>query len=886
MFRASIRPLATVLLAVSVASCADAPSATPSRTNGNRGLARIGFQPVFSVSARNAAAHLADFGISFDHVHVVIVRPPSEVVADTTIAFGPNQQDATLDLTVAVHADGEIFNASIDYTNPQGIVFHGQGTVQSHPADAAAPPQDIGVQYVGPGASVTRITISPKTSAVVAPSTVNFTVSGFDANNAPVTGVIPVGWTSSDPTVATISSAGVLTPAGKRGTVTVTATTPTAATDNATVRVSLGASGIVLVSGGGQIAKVGSALSAPAVVQVIASDGLGVPGIAVSFGAPAGGSVSATTALTDDAGKASVSMTLGGLVGTQRFTAASGSFNVAISATALVGDPANIGVASGSGQLDTVAHALKLPLVARVADKFDNPVPKVTVNWARSGGSGVLGGTTSVTDDNGQASIAYTLGNLVGSDTIIASTSGVSSSATFTVRGVAGAPASIAALSGNQQSARILQVLSPFVIKVIDAASNPIVGATVSWTAVNGTLTSATTVTDATGQSTNTMTLGSIAGAANATATVGTQSVKFTAVAQPGVVSKLGFVSLPVTNLASGLITPPVRVALLDGAGNITTATDPVTIALGTNPRGGTLFGTLTRNAVAGIATFSDLLIDSVATGYTFTAASPSTGSWISAKFTVTPNLLDFGPKSVDGVFSTVPFFFTEGFGFVVGGTTVNFTGVQATVTNIAAQGQSLSGTLNIPGGVTGGIGTISVSTPFGTSNTMPVEIASVGNATLQLGPANGGGGGSPYSIDCPAGSVATGLNARGGVNVDQIQLICQAVTGAARTFQSPTFTATVGGSGGSPGTISCPANNVLVGLAGLVGAGGGPFNDQIDAVCEPIAGGTPTATNTPVGGNNSGSISYFVTCPTGLAVTGIQGGAGNLVDRTQIKCR
>jgi hypothetical protein len=847
-------------------------------------LARIGFQPVFSASALSAAAHIADFGITFDHVHVVIVRPPSQVVADTTIAFGPNHQDVTLDLTVAAQSDGEFFHASIDYTNASGIVFHGEGTVQSHPAHTSAPAQDIGVNYVGPGAKVMHLTVSPKTTSLVAPATLTFTVTGTDASNAPVSGPIPVDWASSDPTVATISTSGTLTTTGKRGSVTITATTPSSATDNATVQVSLGASGIVLVSGGGQSGKAGTALTQPAVVQVVASDKIGVPGISVTFTPPVGGLVGASTSTTDANGMASATMTLGRTLGAQSFAAAAGSFTVAIPATASAGDPAAIAVSSGSGQQDTVTHSLNLPLVARVADKFDNPVPNVTVNWARSGGSGSLSSPTSVTGADGQASVSYKLGSVVGADTIVASTAGVSTTAIFTVRGISGTPASIAAFSGNQQAARILSALLPFVVKVTDASSNPVVGATVTWTAVNGTLT-ASTVTDATGQSSNTMTLGTLAGTASATATVGTKSVQFTVTVQPGVSSKTAIVSLPAASLASGVMTPPVLVALQDAFGNLTTATNLVTISLGANPRGGNLTGTLSRAAVAGIATFNDLMIDSVAAGYTFIATSSGIASSNSAKFAVIPNLLDITPASVDAVFPTVTFG-VEAFGLLTGATTLNLTGIPGSVVNVDAHGGFVSFDLNIPGGTTGGVGTISATTAFGTSNALPLEVASVGNATLQLGPSNGGGGGSPYSLDCPAGALATGINVNAGSNVNTIQVICQTITGPNRTFGPTTTTGTVGGAGGSFFALTCPASYVLTGLAGRIGNGGSGVNDQIAAVCTAIIPGLPAFLSQFAGSVFSGSISYQAVCPTGLAVSGIQGGAGNLLDRTQIKCR
>ena len=194
-------------------------------------------------------------------------------------------------------------------------------------------------------------------------------------------------------------------------------------------------------------------------------------------------------------------------------------------------------------------------------------------------------------------------------------------------------------------------------------------------------------------------------------------------------------------------------------------------------------------------------------------------------------------------------------------------------------------GTLNIAGG--GGTSTefITVTTAAGTSNGLQLEVAGVGNATTQTGAANGGGGGTPYVIDCPAGAIATGINVSGGSNVDRVQLICQTVTGAARTFGQQTTTGSVGGTGGQPATLACPANYVLIGLTGRIGNGGSGLNDQIAGVCGPLNGGASVNTAS-VGSNFSGSIGYTTTCPVGLAVAGLQGGAGNLVDRTQIRCR
>ena len=1198
MFR-HIRSLATLIATLGVASCGDGPSTAARPSGEGMRVGRIAFAPVFSASARAAATQLADFGITFDRVRVVIVRPPSETVKDTTISFAPGQPDVTLDLTVEVRTDNETFNVSIDYANASGVVFHGEGTVQAHAPDVPATPQQIQVSYTGPGANAAHITVAPKTSLVVAPATVNFTVTAVDANNATVANV-PVGWASSDPSIATISNSGTLTTTGKRGTVTVTATTPTGATDNASVTVRLPASAIVLVSGGGQTGKAGATLAQPGVVRVIANDGAGISGVTVNFAPPTGGKVGSSSVTTDANGLASTSLTLGGTVGPQSFAAAIGSFSVAIPETATAGDAAVIAAISGGGQSDTVKHALARPFVVQVSDQFGNPAAGVTVSWARTGGSGTVSSATSVTGANGQTSISYTLGAVVGTETVTASIAGAPAPATFTAQAIAGAPAAAAVVSGNGQTVRIQQTLAPFVVKVTDVDGNPVAGFKVNWSATNGTLAAATTLTDANGSTSNTMTVGTAAGQASATANAGGATARFTATVQTGIVARLAIITQPASPSAAGVaITPPVQVALQDAGGNLTPATNAVGIALGANPSGATLTGTLTRNAVAGVATFDDLKIDKVGEGYTLVITSANAGNVTTTPFnviagaaanfvivagdgqtgtvntplevapsvrvtdahenpvpgatvtftpgassgSVTPasvltdangvatvtswtlgtlagaqsvvastpgvspltfhalalpaapakvsiltqpsavaqsgialatqpvvQLLDaFGnrsprsgvaitaaiatgggtlagtltvatdtagraaftnlnlsgrigsrtlsfsspgltpatssainlvagvasrlafltqpsasvvtgsalatqpvvqlqdasgnavatagvvvtasiasgaaqlsgpttattdasgratfsglvivgaagqvtlafsspgltqlvsgpitilaqpptlatitPAQVDAVFTTIPVVL-GGSRFVTGNTTVSASGGQISAANVVVQdAATLTGSFNIAGGAATATANVTVTTPQGTSNAIPFDVYSVGTAPLQLGAANGGSGGGAYSLDCPAGSVATGLNAHGGSNVDQIQVICQAVTGVNRTFGAATTTGTAGGTGGSPASLTCPANFVLTGLTGFVGAGTGGVNDMIAGICSPIGGGSTTLTAS-VGSQFGTSVAYSTSCPAGMVVTGIQGGAGSLVDRTQIKCR
>jgi hypothetical protein len=102
--------------------------------------------------------------------------------------------------------------------------------------------------------------------------------------------------------------------------------------------------------------------------------------------------------------------------------------------------------------------------------------------------------------------------------------------------------------------------------------------------------------------------------------------------------AKLGFVQDPSNTGAGTIITPAVKVAVEDANGNIETSdnTTQVTLAIGTNPAGGTLSGGSTVTVSSGIATFSGLSLNMAGTGYTLTASSsPTYSAATSAAFNV-----------------------------------------------------------------------------------------------------------------------------------------------------------------------------------------------------------------------------------------------------------
>jgi N-acetylneuraminic acid mutarotase len=103
---------------------------------------------------------------------------------------------------------------------------------------------------------------------------------------------------------------------------------------------------------------------------------------------------------------------------------------------------------------------------------------------------------------------------------------------------------------------------------------------------------------------------------------------------QPLPTTNLVFIVQPANTFAGATLTPPIQVAVEDVDGlTIPTFTGDVTIALGTNPGGGTLSGTRTVAASGGIATFPDLSIDAGGNGYTFVASATGVNAATSTAF-------------------------------------------------------------------------------------------------------------------------------------------------------------------------------------------------------------------------------------------------------------
>src|SRR5258707_3342224 len=94
--------------------------------------------------------------------------------------------------------------------------------------------------------------------------------------------------------------------------------------------------------------------------------------------------------------------------------------------------------------------------------------------------------------------------------------------------------------------------------------------------------------------------------AASATGLTGDVSADFNIT--PAAAARVSFFVEPISTTAGSVITPGVQAEILDAFGNrVPTATNQVTLTFAVNPGAGTLFGTTTPAAGAGLAALNEL---------------------------------------------------------------------------------------------------------------------------------------------------------------------------------------------------------------------------------------------------------------------------------------
>jgi hypothetical protein len=182
------------------------------------------------------------------------------------------------------------------------------------------------------------------------------------------------------------------------------------------------------------------------------------------------------------------------------------------------GEPATITVTKGGNQNGLVGTQLAESLEVQVTDTKGRPVGAATVNFAVTTGGGSAAPASSVTDANGLANAQITLGTQTGTMSgtaqvqVPAGTVPVQTS--FSATALPANANILTLVSGDNQQAPVGTVLpQPLVVKVTDSFGNPIAGVNIDWTVDGGgSVSAASTPTDASGLASVERTLGPTAG--------------------------------------------------------------------------------------------------------------------------------------------------------------------------------------------------------------------------------------------------------------------------------------------------------------------------------------------------------------------------------------
>jgi len=196
------------------------------------------------------------------------------------------------------------------------------------------------------------------------------------------------------------------------------------------------------VSGNAQSGVVAAPFAAPIGLQAVDQYGNGVPGVPVTYTAPASGAsagfptANTTTVTTGADGRADVAPVANTIAGAYQISATTPGvatpqvFNM----TNRAGPAASVGPASGSGQGAVVMTPFAQPLSAFVGDAYGNPVSGTSVTFvAPTSGASATGLGTVSTGADGLARITPTANGIAGVYTISAHATGVTAASSFTL---------------------------------------------------------------------------------------------------------------------------------------------------------------------------------------------------------------------------------------------------------------------------------------------------------------------------------------------------------------------------------------------------------------------------------------------------------------------
>jgi hypothetical protein len=575
------------------------------------------------------------------------------------------------------------------------VVDNGDGTYQASytPTVTGTDTLEIGLNSVVIGGGPYSSVVAPGTPSAaqttatvpggVAGNLTTITVQGRDEFGNDLTssgGSISVSITSgphSGTAVAVVDNS--------NGTYTATYTPTTVGTDNFLITLDA-----TLIGGGPYSSLVG-----PGAVSAVNSTATVPPGNAGSpttivvqakdqFGnnlTTGGSAVELTITGANNPGVIAATDNLDGSYTATYTPTATGTDSVAITldATAIGGSPYTSVVSSGGavqlaflvGPTDAQAGAPLTDMQVAVQDADGNTVMSftgdVTLAIATNPGGGTLSGTTTVEAVSGVATFSGLSIDKVGTGYTLTASSGTLTAAVSGAFNITPGAATQLVFTQQPSGAVAGATIAPAAtVTVQDDYGNTVtsyataVSLTIGNNPGGGVLTGGDAVVPVSGVAT--FAALSIDKSGSGYTLVATSDVLSQTSAAfditPGTATQLAFVVQPNNTLAGATIVPPVQIAVQDTLGNtVTSAADPITVAIGTNPSSGTLSGTLTANAVNGVATFGDLSIQAAGVGYTLTGSSGTLTQAVSSPFDIevgTGNKLAFFVQPANTVWGSV----------------------------------------------------------------------------------------------------------------------------------------------------------------------------------------------------------------------------------------
>jgi adhesin/invasin len=514
------------------------------------------------------------------------------------VADPNNNPVQNVTVTFAVLTGGGSVLATSVSTDAQGLAATsltlgatvGANTVRATSVGLSGSPTTFTAMGTTAPASSIALASGDAQRAVAGSALQPFVVTVRDAGNNPVQGfavgfAVATGGGQLSATSVTTDAQGnaatILTLGATAGTNTVTVTAPGLTGSPRTITatgIAGAATTLVLESGNNQNGVVGTALAQPLSLRVTDANGNPISAHTVTFAVSAGGgTLSATSVMTDNAGRAQAGLTLGAAVGQNTVTANApglGGSPATFSAQATAAAASGIAATLGNNQTGVAGAALPNAFVVTVTDANNNPVAGYQVTFAVTQGNGTLDATSVMTNAAGVAPTILTLGTQAGVNLVTASGNGLTGSPIqFSATGIAGPATRIAVVSGDAQSGLAGAALAqPFVISAQDANGNGVQNTAVTFavTAGGGTLSATSVTTDAQGRAQSTLTLGAAVAANTVTASAtGLTPATFTASATAAPASRIALTSgTGQTGVAGSALAQPFAVTVTDANGN------------------------------------------------------------------------------------------------------------------------------------------------------------------------------------------------------------------------------------------------------------------------------------------------------------------------------